>query len=873
MWWLKQDVPDVHDPGAEERWTRQALVWLVVGGLVLRLVLAWTWPALGPDVQELKGWCMRISRAGFGSFFAGDWATHSPGSISPLFTLILWPLGKIWALFDPAFGAWQSRLFGVWVRLPSLLADIACLVAIYRIASRYASPGRSMDVAASLYLNPALIIVSAVWGQVDSLVLAFVLGGTAALLGGRVFWGVLLTGAAGLVQAQAVVLLPLALVLAARRREPVQAAQAVAVLLVALVLVGVVFLPSRPLAVFVEQFRHEPMSSVNAFNLWFPAWNLQPDSDRFIPALGLSRQGLGLGLLALLLTAAIVRLILGDDDSDYLKVLILVAGGAYLLCTRVHDRQLLTALGLLALFPGSRRVYFAWTATLTLNALWVLDVSASWGRAVGAGWGSFLSVVNLAIWVQLWSLTAEDLVSDKPKPVEEWHPPSRKPWEDVEEPLVRLDRFDLALILILTVSFAVLRLHRLEVPGEMIFDEVYHAKAGQEIYAGKAPNEWVHPPLAKLFIGLGILKFGMNSYGWRFVPWLAGVLVLPLLYILAKAIIPDRRFAVVGPLLFALDGCYFVLSRTAMTNVFAVLFQVATLTCFFLYLKQASRPGGRVGYGWCLLATSLLASLGVSTRWTCLWLLAFVMGVFALHSLWCIVARMRHLKVEYRGLALALLILSGILHFVLVPGAVYLGSYYPLVKWKAYTDYAYVVSLQPQIWKFHTTFTTHHPYYSEWYTWCFTHRPVWYHYKEDKAKDKDKDHEGSTVTGIIALGNPLLWWLSVPGVFFAAWLAIRQRSYPAIYACAAWCGLYLPWILSPRTRNYSHYYLESLPYACIAMAWLLHQYKERDESIRAEALAAVLVVALSFSFFFPLYSATPMPRESYNMRIWSNNWI
>ena len=43
------------------------------------------------------------------------------------------------------------------------------------------------------------------------------------------------------------------------------------------------------------------------------------------------------------------------------------------------------------------------------------------------------------------------------------------------------------------------------------------------------------------------------------------------------------------------------------------------------------------------------------------------------------------------------------------------------------------------------------------------------------------------------------------------------------FAGAGFFFLYLPWGLSPRTLNFSHYLFEAIPYACLALAIFLDE--------------------------------------------------
>lgn len=864
------DLPDRLDPQADAHRVMWTLPLMLLAGLVVKVGAILAWGHLSPDLETIKAWCMALARLGPYGFFTGaDLPTIAPGTLHPLGALLTWPLGVLWRTFDPAFAHHASAWFGLWVRVPTLLAEVAACVALYRLSARHTGPKRAVAVVAAFFLNPAVILGSSVWGHSDALILALVLGGAWQIVEARHGLGVALVGAAGLVHVHAFVFLPVAVVVAAARVGWARVATGLSVVAVGALLLGCLLAPSAPGRVYLSQPAAEPYTTYHAFNIWYPLGNLENGEHPLVPKVPGSRHAWGLAVVLCLMTVAIFKSSTRDNDSDFLRELFLLAVGVWLFGTRIHARYLLYPLAVLALFPGHQTTFWLLSISATLNVAWPLGISANWGAAVMGGWGNFLAAANLVLYLRMamsdTETSGEELHYDG-RPVE-GHDHKTADWLEPEgSGIVSLDRADLMVLLVLTLAFGYLRYVNLAAPPDQIFDEIYHARAAQEIWTGKAPNEWVHPPLAKLLIGGGIKLFGMNSFGWRFLPWLAGCLVLPVLYILARNVIPDRRCALVATLLFAFDGCYFVMSRTAMTNVFALLWQIGAITCFLLYLKQASVKGGRMGYGGWLLATGALCGLGVATRWTCLWLIAFLSLLYAAHTTWQVFVTRTHTRVLYPShklMAYVLAAMSGLVHFYLIPGAMYLAAYYPLVKNGAYPDYDYVVTLQPQIWNFHTTFTTHHPYYSQWYTWCFTYRPVWYHYKD----------ESGIIHGILALGNPILWWISLPAIVAATWLAIKERSWLAGFACVSWAALYLPWVLSPRVLNYSHYYLEPLPYACVAIGWICALFCRRDKSFWLETTSLLVIVAMTFAFFYPIYSCTPLPRRSYDMRIWSRTWI
>src|SRR5262249_16627706 len=162
------------------------------------------------------------------------------------------------------------------------------------------------------------------------------------------------------------------------------------------------------------------------------------------------------------------------------------------------------------------------------------------------------------------------------------------------------------------------RLPRLGIPGEEMFDEVYHAKTALQYLKGEPPTEWVHPPTAKLLIAVGVWLFGYVPWAWRLLPALAGVALAPVFYSLAPRVLAPEGGAVVASALLLCDGVYLVQSRIAMTNIFAVLFQVASA----LFIVRAALPPRLSARDMAL--AGLFLGLALSTRWTSLWAAGFL---------------------------------------------------------------------------------------------------------------------------------------------------------------------------------------------------------------------------------------------------------
>jgi dolichyl-phosphate-mannose-protein mannosyltransferase len=429
-------------------------------------------------------------------------------------------------------------------------------------------------------------------------------------------------------------------------------------------------------------------------------------------------------------------------------------------------------------------------------------------------------------------------------------------------------RRDLALGLLLFLVAAAFRFPGLAYPAEEYFDEVYHAKSARQYLAGEMPEDWVHPPTSKLFIATGVYAFGYKPWAWRLAPALAGSLLAPVFFLFARRALASERAALLASLLLLTDGVYLVQSRVAMTNIFAVLFQVAAALCV-LRAGVETRLSAR----WMSLL-GLCLGLALSTRWTSLWATAFI-GLVLL----CLRGRG-----IFRPRELALVVLA----FVVIPVIVYAASYMPLLvtgnlrvaeafpnSFRSWADVVrgarHLWEEQVLVWRYHSNLNATHPYYSEWWTWPWLYRPTWYFYKQD-----------GTVRGVLALGNPALWWLSVPATLWALVTGLRARDPRRLFAAAGFVCLYLPWAVAPRKLNFNHYLFEAIPYACLSLGMILDRgWDSERRLLRLAARGYLGVVWLLFFHFVPFLTAMPVPASWFFHKIlggpkpwsWFPSWI
>lgn len=477
---------------------------------------------------------------------------------------------------------------------------------------------------------------------------------------------------------------------------------------------------------------------------------------------------------------------------------------------------------------------------------------------------------------------------------------------------------------VVVVIAGVLRLVNLSHPPGTIFDELYYANEGNELLAygfewddeNNGPAYVVHPPLGKWMIALGIRVFGFNEFGWRIAAAVAGILMVLIITRTARRLFRSTVLGATAGLLLALDGYHLVLSRTALLDIFLAFFMLAAFAALVLdrdwsrrrWLRavesgldptlpgRAGRPPFAVPW-WRLLATVLLGC-GLAVKWSALWFIP-VFGLLVL--LWEVgVRRSVGVRRPWRD---TLIDETG---WFVLGGVLILGTY--IASWSGWlsTDGGYLrhyradhgMSEAPfigalqnlwyyhtQAYGFHSTLVTEHRYQSWPWQWLLLGRPVAFHWTGDTACGAP-----SCAEEVLLLGTPLLWWSFLPALAVLGWLGIARRDWRAGAILAGVAAGLLPWFYyaaDDRTM-FSFYAAPALPFLVLAVTYVLgaivtpsgQQLASNPVSNDRRMVGAViagayvLLVAICFAYFYPIFVGIPLPYEDWSARMWlGGRWI
>lgn len=394
-------------PASEWRGTLARLAWkldspagltaMFTLALVLRLVIVPNTGFYG-DLGLFKEWAIRLAQVGPHHFYVGGQLQDYP----PGYLYLLWLTGKLFA--SPGYLA---------LKLPAILADLVLAGLAGTFAARIAPAGlprrwpvRTL-VTASVLFNPAIFGVSAVWGQVDSVPAAFVLGSLLLLFTGRRslsrdIAALLLFAVAFTIKPQTAFVLPVLLYALWRRYlygRPRPEWLAGSLQIAAVGVPSLVLWASSGLAFglgpldLVRFDRHSttlyPVTSANAFNIWGAAgfWRNDSSGDHVLRVAGIPALYVGttlfLASLVLLLLWAHRSLARGADGA---RVLTVAAAAlsllAFLTLTRMHERYMFLALVCFAPLVVSRGVrwWYAALSGLFVVNLW-LPYGSQWSSA------------------------------------------------------------------------------------------------------------------------------------------------------------------------------------------------------------------------------------------------------------------------------------------------------------------------------------------------------------------------------------------------------------------------------------------------------------------------------------------------------------
>jgi hypothetical protein len=432
-------------------------------------------------------------------------------------------------------------------------------------------------------------------------------------------------------------------------------------------------------------------------------------------------------------------------------------------------------------------------------------------------------------------------------------------------------------------------------PNGQVFDEIYFpvdayddVKGIEQCRPSTSSCRYNYfdpePPLAKLFIAGGewgygwyrahfqgasgdYIDLGFNTFGWRIAACIFGILCIPMIYLLARRLWPNRLFAIAAATLVCFDGMFFIQSRIGMIDIFPIFFILLSYFLFLVHIQSRTPRSSLIS----LVGLGLVLGIGIASKWIVL--AAFASIVF----LMVVRAIRRHVDFHIgppgnprwswgRGEGPAIpggvnwptyLVVAAVA-LIAIPAVIYVESWYPFFARGQFHNLADLIEYQKQSFDYHAHLNATHPYGSPWWSWPFLSRPVLY-YAEYTNLGIDHWTGKELVSRMADLGNPWIWWTSLPCVVSLPYFIIRHRSFPATVILLGFITQYLPWSQISRVLFMYHMF-GGLIFMILALAFVLAQLAEQLKPAGRLVLVAnhLGIAVLFFFYFYPVWTGLPI---------------
>jgi Gpi18-like mannosyltransferase len=355
--------------------------WIILSVLaaafLLRVCLAPLFSGHPTDISCFKAWADHVFAKGFANFYSKDYFCDYP----PAYFYILYVIGFIRKLFSISF---DSPLYLLILKLPAITADILTSWLIFNLARRRFKEPVSLALSLAYALNPAVLVNSTAWGQVDSILALFLALALHFFAGKKYVTATVLFTLAALFKPQALFLAPLVLLLLFMTGDWKTIVLSLLSSLAAFAVIVTPFSLNQGLSWLVTLYQKStttyPYATLNAFNLYsLVGGNWAPIANRLF----FLTYGLWSLVLTVLAYVFALCVYIRSREESRLQILSLVLISAAFVCgAYMHERYLFPAL-VLALMSyigtADRRfvyIYSGLSVVHFINIAMVLSASA-----------------------------------------------------------------------------------------------------------------------------------------------------------------------------------------------------------------------------------------------------------------------------------------------------------------------------------------------------------------------------------------------------------------------------------------------------------------------------------------------------------------
>ena len=413
------------------------------------------------------------------------------------------------------------------------------------------------------------------------------------------------------------------------------------------------------------------------------------------------------------------------------------------------------------------------------------------------------------------------------------------------------------------------------------FDEYLYALTSYSYLHGGTGSENTHPPLGKVFMEIGIAIFGMNPFGWRLMGTISGILMLPVMFFLARRVLGSNKWALVATFLMSVESMHYSQTRLATIDSFPLLF-ILSAYLFMLKFYQDDMEREKKNLLWSGIFFGLACA--------CKWIGAYAGVGLAICFFAFFADKARGYKEENPDFSVWKYMLTTfgtcVVFFVIFPVAIYVMSYFP-AAFGPYDDiqgWKGIWENQVYMWEFHKDLEQTFTFSSKWWGWSLLIGGF-------------SSYFGTSLSGmesrIICTGNPVIWWVSIPAILAIFWYFVMGRkvampliiepkrkknkknrydllSGEEVVLCpvdkhvwihpydsglflvlVAYLCQYVPWIIITR-ECFIYHYFASAEISILAITYLLKRISDKFRFGRVLTGVYMGTCTAVFAFMFPI---------------------
>lgn len=466
---------------AKKNYTPFVLVLLLAAAV--RLVVAYSFEGYAVDIACFKSWAALAYEGGLQNFYLSDvFADYPPGYI-----YVLWLLGALRSWFHIAQ---DSTLFTLMIKLPAIICDLLAGWLIYCLVHKRGNNTLALCLSFLYLINPAVIINSSAWGQVDSVFTLFVVLYIYYICEKKLLPACIFFAIGILIKPQTLIFTPILLLYLyqmlfmgsdwkkALKEIGIAAASSLGLLFVLMLpfAKNLNFMPV--INQYIETLASYPYASVNAYNFFALVVGIWRDSN--MPFLFLSYNTWSTIFIVGIVITCVYLFIKQKGKTNLFALAAFIIIAMFTMAAKMHERYVFPALCLLACAFAYKRdarylgVFAILSAGQLLNTAMTLHQSVQF-NTTSAPEGAFVPIVcliNIAAFVYmvyiLFHEKKETAYMPAPKkqikktnPVKEFHLMT-------SAPKMRLTRVDAIIMAAVTLVYAVVALFNL---GDMAAPE------------------------------------------------------------------------------------------------------------------------------------------------------------------------------------------------------------------------------------------------------------------------------------------------------------------------------------------------------------------------------------------------------------------